>query len=117
MSEDLSRETRKLEVRLEGFVKEEERFIKELKKCLDKFRKVNILLEQVKTHADPKEIEKLMTPRLEAIKALCNVFIKRSEVEHEQSHLLESYGTLILALEKAFQNIGPRSLKEGKKNG
>ena len=116
MPEDLSRETHKLEVRLEGFVKEEERFIKELKKCLDKFRKVNTQLERVKTHADPKEVEELRNLRLEAIKTLCNVLIKRSKVEHEQSHLLESYGTLILALEKAFQNLYLPSNEEGKNN-
>ena len=114
MAEKLSRETRKLEVRLEGFVKEEEGFIKKLKKCLDKFRKVNIQLERVKTLADPKEVEDLMTLRLEATKALCDVLIKRSVVEHEQSHLLESYGTLILALEETFQNFCPPSNEEGK---
>jgi len=114
MVENLSRETRKLEVRLKEFVKEEEEFIKELKKCLDKFRKVNIQLERVKTLADPTEVEYLMTFRLEAIKAICDMLIKRSVVEHEQSHLLESYGTLILALEEIFQNIYPPSNEKGK---
>jgi len=114
MAEDLSRETRKLEVRFKDFVKEEEGFIKELKKCLDKFRQVDTQLERMKMNADPNEVEDLVTLRLEATKTLCDVLIKRSKVEHEQSHLLESYGTLILALEKAFQNISPRNLKERK---
>ena len=102
MAENLSRETRKLEVRLEEFVKEEKEFIKELQKCLDKFRKVNIQLERMKTLTNPTEVEYLMIFRLDAIKAICDVLIKRSVVEHEQSHLLESYGTLILTLEEIF---------------
>lgn len=105
MAENLSRETRKLEVRLEEFVKEEEEFIQELNRCLRKFRKMNTLFERVKTLTEQKEVEDLMTLRLETIKALCDVLIKRSIVEHEQSHLLESYGILILALEETFQNL------------
>ncbi len=46
-----------MEVRLKEFVKEEEEFIKELKKGLDRFRKVNIPLDLVKTLADPTKVE------------------------------------------------------------
>jgi len=37
MAEELSMEIRKLEVRLKGFLKEEEAFVKELENCLEKF--------------------------------------------------------------------------------
>ena len=107
MAKNLSRETRKLEVRLEEYVKEEKEFIKELKKCLDKCRKVNIQLERIKKLTNPTEVEYLMIFRLEAIKAISDVLIKRSVIEHEQSHLLESFGTLILTLEETFQNLYP----------
>jgi hypothetical protein len=105
MAKNLSRETRKLEVRLEEYIKEEKEFIKELKKCLDKFGKVNIQLERMKTLTSPTEVKNLMIFRLEAIKAICDVMIKKSVVDHEQSHLSESYGTLIITLEETFQNL------------
>jgi len=57
MSKELSREIRKLKVRLEDYLKEEEEFV------------------------------------------------KQSMAEHEKSHLLESYGALILSLEEEFREL------------
>ena len=104
MPEKLLREIRKLEVRLEGFLKREEVFVKGLKKCLDKFRELNNL-ETLKTGTDPEEIEELMNLRLEAVKALSEALKKASQAEHEKSHLLESYGALVLALEEEFKDF------------
>ena len=104
MPEELSREIRKLEVRLKGFLKREEVFVKGLKKCLDKFRELKNL-ETLKTGTYPEEIEELMNLRLEAIKALSEALKKASQAEHEKSHLLESYGALVLALEKEFKDL------------
>ena len=104
MSKELSREIRKLEVRLKGFVAKEEIFVKGLKGCLDKFRELNKNLGRLKT-SDPNEFEELVNLRFEAIKALSEALIKRSEVEHENSHLLESYGALILALDGKFKDL------------
>ncbi|MCW3987577.1 MAG: hypothetical protein NWE87_04610 [Candidatus Bathyarchaeota archaeon] len=108
MPEKLLREIRKLEVRLEGFLKREEVFVKGLKKCLDKFRELNDL-ERLKTGTDPEEIEELMNLRLEAVKALSEALKKASQAEHEKSHLLESYGDLVLALEEEFKDLLSRS--------
>ena len=99
MPEELSREIRKLEVRLKGFLKREEVFVKGLKKCLDKFWELNNL-KRSKTGTDPEEIEEMMSLRLEAIKALSEALKKASQAEHERSHLLESYGDLVQALEE-----------------
>ena len=105
MSEELSREIRKLEVRLERFVTEEEGFVKELQNCLDQFRELNQNFERVETKPDPKMVEELSTLRLEAIEALSEALKKGSDAEHEKSHLLESYGALILALERASEDL------------
>ena len=105
MVEELSRKIRKLEVRLERFVTEEEGFVKELQNCLVKFRALNQNLERVKTEPDPKMVEELSTLQLGAIEALSEALKKGSDTEHEKSHLLESYGTLILALERAFKDL------------
>ena len=101
MVEELARELRKLEVRLKRFVMDEDRFVKELQNCLDRFRALNQRLEQVKTESDPKIVKELSTLRLKAIEALSEALKKGSDTEHEKSHLLESYGALILALERA----------------
>jgi len=39
MSEEMSREIRKLEVRLEDFLKDEETFVSELRDCLKKIQR------------------------------------------------------------------------------
>ncbi len=104
MVEKLSREIRKLEARLERFVTEEDGFVKELQHCIDKFRALNQHLEKVKTDPHPKMVEELSALRLGAIEALTEALKKSSDTEHEKSHLLESYGALILALEEEFSS-------------
>lgn len=105
MPEELSREIRKMEIRLEGYLKEEEGFVKELMKCLGKFKELNKSLEGLKTKVGPKEVKELIGLRMDAIKALSGALRKGSEAEHEKSHLLESYGTLLLALEGEFKEV------------
>ena len=108
MPEELSREIRKLEVRLDGFLKREDVFVEGLKKCLDKFKELKNL-KRLKTGTAPEEIEGLMNLRMEAIKALSEALKKASQAEHEKSHLLESYGALVLALEEEFKVFLSRS--------
>jgi hypothetical protein len=66
---------------------------------------LNQNLERVKNEPDPKRIEELINQRLRAIEALSKTLKKESDAKHEQSHLLQSYGALILALEKAFKDV------------
>lgn len=100
MSEGLSREIRKLEVRLEDYLKEEKEFARELKKCLRKFAELSSNLEKSKMSVE--EFRKL---RLEATRALSEALKRESVAEHEKSHLLESYGALILSLEEEFRKL------------
>jgi len=101
MSEEMLREVRKLEARLEGFLKDEEAFVGELRGCLEKFKELNVKMSEIRL--DPKKIEGLMKLRLEAVKAFSEALKKESKAEHERSHLLESYGALVQALEEGFQ--------------
>jgi len=105
MSGELSREVRKLEARLEHYLKKEEKFVKELRSCLEKFNELCNAVERLEMRPDPAKIEELMNLRLEAAKALSEALKKESETEHERSHLLESYGTLILPLEEEFRKF------------
>ena len=106
MSEEISREVRKLEARLEGFLKDEEAFVGELRGCLEKFKELNMKMAEI--GSDPKKIDEFMKLRLEAVKAFSEALKKESKAEHERSHLLESYGALIQALEEEFQKSSPR---------
>ena len=105
MPEELFREIRKLEVRLGDFLKENREFVDELRVCINKFKELNKSLERVNKEADPKKVEELMNLRLEAIRALSETLKKGSEAEHEKSHLMESYGALVLALEEEFREL------------
>lgn len=105
MSGDLSREVRKLEVRLEDFLREEESFLKELRDLIDIFREINRRLEELKRTERTEGVEELMGLRFEAIKALSETLKKEGEVEHERSHLLESYGSLLITLEEDLKRF------------
>ena len=107
MSEEMSREVRKLAARLENFLKDEEAFVRELRGCLEKFKELNVKMSEIRF--DPRKIEELMKLRLEVIKALSEALKKESKAEHERSHLLESYGALIQALEEEFQRFSSPS--------
>ena len=105
MPKALSREIRKLKVRLEDYLKEEEEFVKQLRKCLSNFTELNNTLERSKMSNEDKG--KLTRLRIEAVKALSEALKREGVAEHERSHLLESYGALILALEEEFGELEP----------
>ena len=105
MPKDLSREIRKLEVRLEEYLKEKEEFVKQLRKCLSSFTELNNTLERSKMSKEDKG--KLTRLRIKAVKALSEALKREGAVEHERSHLLESYGALILSLEEEFGKSKP----------
>lgn len=102
MSEQMLREIRKLEARLDDFLNSEEAFVGELRDCVVKFKELTVKMAEIMS--DPRQIEKLMKLKLEAIKAFSEALKKESRAEHEKSHLLESYGALIQALEEEFQS-------------
>jgi chromosome segregation ATPase len=103
--EELSREIRKLEARLEDFLKDEEDFVKELRSCLEKLKKLYETINRLEMRPDSEKVKGLMNLRMEVTKALSETLRKESKAEHEKSHLLESYGALILALEQEFQKL------------
>lgn len=105
MPKELLREIRKLEVRLDNLLREEEVFIKELKGWIEKFKELNRNLEELEKGAGHGNVEKLMNLRLEVIKIFSEVMKKGSESEHERSHLLESYGSLLLVMEEKFKEL------------
>jgi hypothetical protein len=105
VSEEFSREIRKLEARLENFLKEEEAFVKELRSCIAKLKELDSATEKLGLRPDPEEGEELIKLRSEVTKAFSETLKKESKAEHEKSHLLESYGALILALEEFKNNL------------
>ena len=105
MVEDLKKEIQKLEIRVERFFAAEQKFVNELKTCLKKFRKLNQTLENANTPFDPKTITMLRSLRVTAIEALTEALNQGSVAEHEKSHFLESYGTLILSVERALNDL------------
>jgi len=108
MSEELSREIRKLEVRLGDLLKEEDGFIRELEGCIGKFKELEKGLEKLKAKPgsiSPPKVKELMKLQMETIRAFSETLRRESRVEHERSHLLESYGALLLTLEEEIQRL------------
>jgi hypothetical protein len=93
----MSREIQKLEARLESLIKSEEVFVDELRRCVEKFRDLDVKTSEIRFVHD--SIEEWMKLRLEAIRALSEALNKAGKAEHARSHLLESYAALILVLE------------------
>ena len=102
---ELAGEIKKLEVRLEAFLKAEEEFVRGIQNCLEQFQVLNSKLEKLKGRLDSKKFEELMDLRLEAARTFHQALKRGSGAEHEKSHLLESYGTIVLATEEAFQKV------------
>jgi len=60
-------------------------------------------LEKKGKTSSSEEIEKLSVLKKEAIKSLSQLLKSESSIEHEKSHLMESYGALILCLDEEFE--------------
>jgi len=105
MSSEISREIRKLEVRFEDYMKAKQEFESHMKDCIRIFRELTENLGKKGKTSISNEIEKLLRLRREAIKSLGQVLKSESNIEHEKSHLSESYGTLILCLETEFEKL------------
>ncbi len=105
MPRDLVREIRKLEARLDVFLQAEDAFVTELRDCVAQFKKFADGLERVEAGRASERITALRRLRLEAAKTLNAILQRQSKAEHEKSHILESYGALILALETRLQSV------------
>ena len=98
MSEQLIREARKLEVRLEDFVNENDELVREARGCLENLKELAGIMEETETVCDPAKKEELRQRRLAAVKALATVIKREGKTQHERSHLIESYADLVLVL-------------------
>ena len=103
MSNELSREIQKLEVRVKDVVDEEKLYLKAVKNCVTRFQSIKEFIE-----AHRKDLEVLTKLRLEAFEALNETMKAQSKFEHEKSHILESYGALVFILEKELTNLNKR---------
>ena len=103
MVSEFSREIRKLEVRFEDYMKAEHESVELVKECVRIFRELMKGLEKRGKTPTSEEIEKLSMLKTEAIKSLSQVLKSEGNIEHEKSHLLESYGALILCLDEEIE--------------
>jgi len=97
---ELLKEIRKLEVRLEDYIESEEKFIRDLRDCIKKLKELNEEFEKINMNSSSERYGNLSKLRLEVIRAFTETLKSQGEVEHEKSHLLESYGAIILSLEE-----------------
>jgi hypothetical protein len=100
MSFEFSRELLKLEVRFGEYMKAEQEFVEHVKECIQVFKELIENLEKRDKTSSCEEIKKLSKLRREAIKSLGKVLKSESDIKHEKSHIFESYGALILCLDK-----------------
>lgn len=105
MPEELSLEIRKFEVRLQQYVKAEEEAIKSLTAFIGKVKELNNLLGAQLKEEKSERIEKIMELRFENIKALQNALNCMAKAEHEKSHLPQSYGSILLAIEELTKTL------------
>jgi len=105
MPEELLREIRKLEARVDQLMRKEEGFVEEMKRFTHLFRELNESLEALKKESDPKRVQELMSLRFEAVKAFSEMMGKKSEAEREKSRLSESYGSLFFPWKRSSENF------------
>ena len=105
MQDNLSIEIRKLEVRLKEFVDAEQKAIESLKKWLKKLKNLNDFIIKISGKEDSESFKQLLKLRLENLKAFQEALKEMSKSEHEKSHLLDSYGSILLALEEKTSKL------------
>jgi len=94
------REIRKLEVRLEDYLKEEEIFKQKINNCITKLKAIHIAIETSSTPTTAETKEKILKLKNEAYAALSEAMNLQGEAEHEKAHLMASYGAIIVELNK-----------------
>lgn len=104
-SEEVNRETRKLEARLNEFLADEAIFVKSLKECIDKLKSLYGSIEKMELNPNTKKLDEIIRLKEESEKAFSYAVTKQGKAEHEKSHLLESYGALFLALQSLGKEI------------
>lgn len=104
MSNELTREIRKLEIRLEDYHKNVQKFLNDLGYCIKKLKELDTKIKEASANSSTKNLGDLAGLRLSVTRAFSDVLKSESEVEHEESHLLESYGAIVLSLEEALRN-------------
>jgi hypothetical protein len=105
VSEEFYREVRKLEVRLEDYLKDEEIFVKELQDCIVQFKSLHAPIEKLGAHPTAEKIGEVVKLKTEGEEIFSEAVTNQGKAEHERSHLLESYGALILALQKLENSL------------
>jgi type VI protein secretion system component VasF len=105
LPEGLSLEIRKFEVRLREYVEAEEKAAESLKTLIEKLKQLNSFMETLPTEKNSEMLDRIMELRLQAIKAFREALSSISKAEHEKSHLSESYGSIISALEEQIQKL------------
>ena len=105
LPEGLSLEIRKFEVRLREYVEAEEKAAESLKTLIKKLKELNSFMETLPTEKNSEMLDRIMELRLQAIKAFREALSCISKAEHEKSHLSESYGSIISALEEQIQKL------------
>lgn len=105
VSDEFYKEVRKLEVRLEDYLKDEEVFVKNLRDCIAQFKALHNSIEKLLKSLDAKEIDEVLKLKTKGVEAFSEAMFNEGKAEHERSHLLESYGALILALQKLEDNL------------
>ena len=103
--ENLETELRKMEVRLKEFIEAENKATESIRKCINKFTELNSFVQSLSKENIQEQLQRALELRLEAIEAFYDALEKMSKAEHEKSHLLESYGSIFLALEEQFQKL------------
>ncbi|MFW6110849.1 MAG: hypothetical protein ACOC6H_02305 [Thermoproteota archaeon] len=96
MSSEIHKKIRKLEVRLEDYIEADQKFVDRIKKGIKALQDLNENLETGET----SRIEDL---RRKAVQALGDILQKEGHIQHEKSHLWESYGDLIQSIEQKIQ--------------
>lgn len=95
-SSGLEREVKKFRVRVSDYLRGAEEFREKIDRLISKLEEACIKLKIEKP-------ETLIAIKREVVEAISEALRAEGEIQHERSHLLESYGAIILALEKELQ--------------
>ncbi|GEM_PF-2266974 len=117
MSEELKREVRKLEARINSYIEVESDLINALKKLKENIEKIdeicNILTRSSKGDFSINDLIRILELRVEFTKIINEVLEEIGRSDHAKSHFIESFNTLFMLLEENVYSLATRLLKGG----
>ncbi|MFP4171072.1 MAG: hypothetical protein ACLFUV_08665 [Methanomassiliicoccales archaeon] len=102
MSEEFTKEVKKLDVRVEEFCRREKEFVHQLHEYVRSLKEFDEAIDGQGGYGD-MSIDRIMELKSKTYHSFQRLMRSWSECDHERSHLLESFGGVLTSMEESLR--------------